>query len=222
MDRRMMGFGLALVAQVALLAAVPWGRSENLSTTAHTIWLKATARDQPDVMRGQYLNLDYEISDPAQFTELEELRSGATVYTVVRETHPGIWKGLRVDHELPSDLPANHVAIRGEAVDRGLQIHAFLRKEADGSWTADSVVTGDPRSRFDLGQQDRALARAWIKRQGIAYRDIETYFVPESERRRIDRDLRAHPEEVVAKVRVSETGRASLMQIRIQDRSYDF
>ena len=56
---------------------------------------------------------------------------------------------------------------------------------------------------------------------GIAYRDIETYFVPESERKRIEEDLRAHVE-VVAKVRVSGTGRASLIQIRIQDRAYDF
>ena len=56
---------------------------------------------------------------------------------------------------------------------------------------------------------------------GIAYRGIETYFVPESERKRIEEDLRAHVE-VVAKVRVSGTGRASLIQIRIQDRTYDF
>ena len=222
MNRRMAGFGLALLAQVALLAVVvPWGRDGDQST-AHIIWLKATARDQHDVMQGQYLNLDYEISDPNQFTEIEKLRSGETVYAVVREIRPGIWRGLRIDHELPSDLPADQVAIRGETVDRGLQIHAFLHEEADGTWTADSVVTGDLRSRFDHGREDRAVAGAWIRRLGIAYRDIETYFVPESERKRIEEDLRAHPKEVVAKVRVSETGRTSLIQIRIQDRAYDF
>lgn len=219
MNRRMAGFGVALLAQVALLAAVPWGRGGD--STAHTIWLKATARDQHDVMQGQYLKLDFEISDPNQFTEIEELRPGETVYAVVRETRPGIWSGLRLDHELPSDLPADQVAIRGETVDRGLQIHAFLHEAADGTWTADSVVTGDLRSRIDHGQEDRAVAGAYISRQGIAYRDIETYFVPESERKRIEEDLRAHVE-VVAKVRVSGTGRASLIQIRIQDRTYDF
>ena len=62
MNRRMAGFGVALLAQVALLAAVPWGRGGD--PTAHTIWLKATARDQHDVMQGQYLKLDFEISDP--------------------------------------------------------------------------------------------------------------------------------------------------------------
>ena len=221
MNRRMAAFGVALLAQVALLAAVPWGRGGDQST-AHTIWLKATARDQHDVMQGQYLSLDYEISDPNQFTEIVELRSGETVYAIVREVRPGIWSGLRLDHELPSDLPVDQVAIRGETVDRGLQIHVFLHEKVDGTWTADSVVTGDLRSRLDHGQAGRAVAGAWISRQGIAYRDIETYFVPQSERRRIAQDLRAHPQEVVAKVRVSDTGRTSLIQIRIQDRAYDF
>ena len=220
MNRHMAGFGLALLTQVALLAVVPWGRGGE--QTAHTIWLKATARDRHDVMQGQYLNLDYEISDSNQFTKAEKLRSGETVYAVVREIRPGIWSGLRLYHELPSDLPANQVAIRGETVDRGLPIHAFLHEKADGTWTADSVVIGDLRSRFDHERDDRAVAGAWISRVGIAYRDIGTYSVPESERKRIEEDLRAHPKEAVAKVRVSGTGRASLIQIRIQDRAYDF
>ena len=222
MNRRMAGFALALIAQVALLAAVPWDRGSDAST-AQTIWLKATtAGDHHDVMRGQYLNLTYDISEPRQFTEVAELPTGVPVYAVVHETRPGIWSALRVERELPADLPPGQVAIKGQTVDRGLQIQAFLREKADGSWTADSVVTRNQHSPFDREQKDRALASAWVPRQGIAYPDIESYFVPQSQRRRVEEDLRAHPDAIRVQVRVSDTGRAALLQMRIEDRPYDF
>jgi uncharacterized membrane-anchored protein len=223
MSRRSAGFGLALLAQVVLLAAVPWPWGDD-ELTAHTIWLQTTASDQHHVLQGEYLNLDYEIADPSHFDFRDELRSGEAVYAVVREIRPGIWSGLRLDHQLPSDLPADQVAIRGEIVDRSLNIRAFLHEKEDGTWTADSVVvTADLWSAPEPDErEDRAVASAYIRRQRIAYRDIETYFVPESERKPIEEDLHAHPKEVAAQVRVSETGRASLMQIRIQDRTYDF
>ena len=212
------GFALALVVQVALLAAVPWER-EGDESAAQTIWLKARAGgERHDVMRGEYVNLTYDISDPAQFAEIGEVRSGETVYAVLQEVEPGFWSGLRIDKELPE----GQVAIEGTGSDRGLQINAFLRREADGAWAADSVVTGEMPRDFDHEQKDRALAGAWVRRRAIAYRDIDSYFVPESERRVFEDDLMAHPEEVLVQVRVGEGGEATLMQIRIQDRAYDF
>ena len=218
------GFALALVVQVALLAAVPWERDGEKST-AQTIWLKARAGgERHDVMRGKYVNLTYDISDPAQFAEIAELRSGETVYAVLQELEPGVWSGLRIDTELPSQLPEGQVAIEGRGSDRGVPINAFLRREADGTWAADSIVTGEmpPRSFDHEQKKDRALARAMVRRQVIAYGDIDSYFVPENERRVFEDDLLAHPEEVLAQVRVGEGGEATLMQIRIQDRAYDF
>ena len=216
------GFALALVVQVALLAAVPWER-EGEESMAQTIWLEARAGgERHDVMRGEYVNLTYDISDPAQFAEIGELRSSETVYAVLQELEPGVWSGLRIQTELPSQLPEGQVAIRGTGSDRGLQINAFLRREADGAWAADSIVTGEMPRDFDHEQKDRALAGAMVRRQAIAYRDIDSYFVPESERRLFEDDLLAHPEEVLVQVRVGEGGEATLMQIRIQDRAYDF
>lgn len=219
MNRSHAGFGLALLAQVALLAAVPWNRAGD-ETTGRTIWLKATASDRHDVMQGDYLRLDYEI--PRLPAGTAEVRRGERVFVVLRQTSLGIWSGLQVEADMPSDLPEDQVVIRGEAVDRGLEIHAFLHEEMDGSWTADSVVTGRLHVAFDRQQQDKAVAGTWVRRNTIVYRDIESYFVPAGERERIREDLRAHPQEVAAQVRVDATGRAVLLQVRIQDRLYDF
>jgi uncharacterized membrane-anchored protein len=228
MSGRTLWFALALVVQVALLAAVPWDREADESST-QTIWLEAQAGgDRHDLMRGEYVNLTYDISDLTQFADAAEVgedrgrRSGEVVYAIVEELNPGVWSGVRIETDLPPDLPNGQVAIKGMVSDRGLKINAFLRQEADGTWAADSVVTGEMPRDFDREQKDRALADAWVTRQMISYQDIESYFVPASERQRLEEDLLAHPEEVLAEVRVGENGSASLLQMRIQDRVYDF
>lgn len=223
MNKTYAGFGLALLVQVILLAAIPWGRVGDAST-GQTIWLEVRASDRQDVMQGPYLDLDYEISDPKQFAEVAKLNIGRKVYAVVHQTDSGVWRGLRVENDLPTLLPENHVAILGAVVDRGVEIHAFLHEEEDGSWTADSVMTGRKslKDRPVHRQEDRVVASAWVGQGGIVYRDIESYFVPESRRQQLAQDLRTYPEEVFAQVRVDELGRATLLQVRIQERVYDF
>ena len=230
MSARTVWFALALVAQVALLAALQWEREAD-DSSSRTVWLRAHAGgDRQDVMRGPYVNLTYDISDPTQFVDTtriadgdRELHSGKATYVVVVETQPGLWSGLRmIQGKRPADLPEGQVAIKGEVVDRGTQINAFLRKGADGSWAADSIVTGEMPRNFDREQQDRAIAGAWVMRKSIAFRDIDSYFVPQNERQRFKEDLLAYPEEVRAQVRVTEDGSASLLQVRVKDRVYDF
>ena len=221
MNRTTAGFCLALVAQVALLAAVPWGRAGD-EATGRTVWLKAAARNRQDVAQGGYLELEYEISALGRLAGAEELKNGDRAWGVMEQTTGGTWEGLRVVAEPPEDLPDDQLAIRGEIVDRGLEIRAFLHEAADGSWAADSIVAGHFESRPEPFQEDRTVANAWVRQRAIALRDIESYFVPESERARIEDDLRAHPQEVTAQVRVNESGGASLLQVRVQDRAYDF
>ena len=230
MNARAVWFALALLAQVALLAALPWQR-EAEDSTSQTIWLAARAGgDRQDVMRGAFVNLTYDISNPARLVETTSvaaedrtLRAGEATYVVVTETEPGLWSGLRIiQGRLPNDLPEGQVAIKGEVVDRGMQINAFLRQEADGSWAADSIVPGEMPRTFDRQRQDRAIAGAWVMRTSIAFRDIDSYFVPQSQRQRFKEDLLAYPEEVRARVRVTKSGGASLLQVRVRDRVYDF
>lgn len=223
MNKTYAGFGLALLLQIVLLAAIPWGRVGDASS-GQTIWLEVRASDRHDVMQGPYLDLDYEISDPKQFAEISELSMGEKVYAVVCQTDSGVWRGLRVENAMPASLPENHVAILGAVVDRGVEIHAFLHEEADGSWTADSVMAGRKSLKDGSAhrQENRAIASTWVGRGVIVYRDIESYFVPESQRQQLAEDLRTHPEEVFAQVWVDELGRTTLLQVRIQERAYDF
>ena len=225
-----LGFVLALAAQVALLAALPWNRQAD-DSASQTIWLVAKAGGgRQDVMRGQYVSLTYDISDPARFVDSSlgsddrrALQASESIYVVLTETEPGLWSGLRIVRgEPPSGLAEGQVMIRGEVVDRGLQINAYLRQEPDGSWAADSIVTGELPRMFDREQQGRALAGARVKRTVIAYRNIDSYFVPQNEQQRFKEDLLNHPQDVRAQVRVNEDGSASLLVVRVQDRTYDF
>lgn len=221
MKRTTAGFCLALVAQVALLAALPWERAGD-EATGRTVWLKAAARNRQDVAKGEYLELEYEISALGRLSGAKELKNGDRAWVVMQLTAGGMGEGLRVVAEPPEGLLDDQLAIRGEIVDRGLEIRAFLHETTDGSWAADSIVAGHFESRPEPSQEDRTVANAWVRQRAIALRDIESYFVPESERARIDDDLRAHPQEVTAQVRVDGSGGATLLQVRIHDRAYDF
>ena len=58
MNRSHLGFGLALLLQVALIAAMPLRRADD-ETDGAAIWLKVRAYDRHDVMQGDYLKLHY-------------------------------------------------------------------------------------------------------------------------------------------------------------------
>jgi len=61
-----------------------------------------------------------------------------------------------------------------------------------------------------------------VQRRGIDFRDIESYFVPQAQRQHLGDDIRAHPDEVAAQVRVGSAGEAALLRVRVQDRLNDF
>lgn len=219
MRRMHVAFALALIVQVALLAAVPGNRVVD-GGGGREIWLKARASEDQNIWQGNSLRLTYEIA--AGHLLDGEPKPRGSIYVVVVETPGGIWEGLRAETSLPSDLPAGQVFIRGEVVDRGLQVRAYLHESDDGSWEADSVVTAELPGRVDEPQKDRVMAGAWVSRPAITFPDIESYFVPESEHAQIETDLRARPRDLAAQVRVNESGRATLLQLRLGDRTYDF
>lgn len=219
MKRMHVPFALALIVQVALLAAVPGKRV--VDGGGREIWLKVRASEDQEIWRGNYLDLTYEISDGSLLRG--EPQPGGNIYVVLRETPGGVWEGLRAETALPIGLPGDEVAIRGEVVDRGLQVHAFLHESDDGTWAADSVITTRSPRRVDETQQDSvALARAWVSRPAIAFPDIESYFVPESARAQLEAALRVQSSDLAVQVRVNESGRAALLQLRIGDRVYEY
>ena len=218
MTRKCGWFGLALLAQLALLTAVPWGRTGE--GTGTTLWLRAMAMHRDDPMQGHYLKLDYEISAPACLDQAGDPGRGRSVFVVLQQVPDGTWEALRTEPELPSGIHSDQVAIRGTTTDRGMSVQVSLHENPDGSWEADSVLVGPRASRPPAGEH-QTVARAWIKRTAIVY-GIESYFVPKGERERLGEDLRSNPGEVAAQVRVDDRGRASLLRLRVQDRVYEF
>lgn len=217
MTRKCGWFGLALLVQLVLLAAVPWGRTSE--GAGRTLWLEATALRRDDPMQGHYLELDYAISTPASLTRTNDWGRGEGVFVVLRQAPDGMWKAIRTEPELPPEIPQDQVVIRGTTVDRFVPLRVQFHERADGSWEADSVLVGREPSRPRDGKQ-QTVARARVHTPAIAY-GIESYFVPEGQRERLEEDLRRHPTEVATQVRVDEGGRAILLKLRIQDRVYD-
>jgi uncharacterized membrane-anchored protein len=213
-------FGLALLAQTAVLLAIPISRDGG-SETDREIWLQVTADDRQDVMRGDYLQLRYAVSDPPHQEALGGFEAGGDVYVVLQEAGPDRWRILRVLVDPPTDLPADQVVLRGQILDGGLQIRAYLSESADGTWEADSVVTTRHPERI-VQEEGRTLAHAWVSRRAVGFRDIESLFVPESQRAALQQDMIAHPDAVYARVRVSPSGDASVHGLRVGGRAYDF
>ena len=105
-------FGLAVLAQVAILAVKPAEKLIIRHVTGRVITLRTKPVDPYDVMRGYYMTLGYEISDPPGFNHLERNR-GNKVYTLLEKGNDGVWNAVSVSDELPVNLSANQAVIRG-------------------------------------------------------------------------------------------------------------
>ncbi len=96
-------FGLCVLAQLAILAVKPTEKLIIRHVTGGVITLQTVPVDPYDVMRGYYMTLRYEISDPPEFKYSRE-KSGATVYTLLKKGPDGVWHGVSVSDEIPTDL----------------------------------------------------------------------------------------------------------------------
>lgn len=128
-------FWLALVAQFLLLATVPAQAIYTL-TTGTTVFLQTAPVDPYDVLRGYYQVLSYDISRVDQLAKLpggEQLPKNQSTtqeifVTLALPSRSGrqAAKPIAVSRQLPSNLPANQVAIRG--ISNGWQVKYDLEK----------------------------------------------------------------------------------------------
>ena len=212
MVKRYVWFGVALLAQIGILAALPLGRNES----GKGIWLSAKVTNLRDVMRGSGIRLKYDIE------RLEERRKrGETVYTTLRRQSDSTWSVDTAWADRPSDVSPASILIRGKTARRWEPIHVILRQKSDGTWLADSVAIGQVDTPFGNVESHRAVATASVPRDyvdlGIGYCDV-----PDGLRKRIVRDIRKHPEQFAALVQVDPQGRASLLGLRVQEREFRF
>ncbi|NJL01295.1 MAG: GDYXXLXY domain-containing protein [Spirulinaceae cyanobacterium SM2_1_0] len=183
-------FALPLALQTALILALP-ARNAYTFATGTTVVLQTAPVDPYDFLRGYYQTLGYEIS---QQDTLAALPGGEAVfgedrpYTdhfyVVLEpptsetSPPRPWQPVRISGELPDDLTAGQIALRGEYRD----------------WQ-------------------------------ITY-GLERYYMPESQREAINRDIgdvqRSQPEAFRVEVKVGGDGVAVPVSLWVQERHYRF
>ncbi|MBE0535240.1 MAG: GDYXXLXY domain-containing protein [Phycisphaerae bacterium] len=100
----------------------------------------------------------------------------------------------------------------------GRTAYVVLKPAADGAWSAESVHTERPK---DLAE-DAVLIKGRQQRRGSITYGIESYYIPENDRDRIERDLRNNAGKARAEIKVDAFGNAALVRILIEDRIYEY
>jgi uncharacterized membrane-anchored protein len=124
---------LPLGLQTLLMAAIP-AQDAYTNLTGKTVILQTAPVDPYDLLRGYSQTLGYDISTPSNLSKLpggdwfKQQTSGA-VYVVLQApptaaTPPKPWKPVRVSDRLPTSLPPNQIALKGEL--EGARVHYGL------------------------------------------------------------------------------------------------
>jgi uncharacterized membrane-anchored protein len=98
-----------------------------------------------------------------------------------------------------------------------IAVYVVLREGTDGVWAAESVHDSWPDVPADR-VVIKGLYRYWMPMEF----GIERFFIPETAREAVEKDLREHREGARVEVKVDSFGRAALMRLRIGDRVYDY
>lgn len=205
-------FGVALLAQIGILAALPLNRGDS----GREIWIPAKARNLQHVMRGAGIRIDYEFARTGAHR-----KRGETVYVTLRMQADSTWAVEETGPEKPSEVSAGRVVVRGKTAYRWVPINVVLRRAASGEWIADSVVVGHDDGPLGYGETDQTVARGSFREKYVNF-GIGHYNVPERLRKSIVEDIRKHPDKFAALVRVAPNGSASLLGFRVQDREFRF
>ncbi len=140
---------LQTLALVAMVAMKQWTLA-----TGTPVLLETEPIDPRSVFRGDYVRLAYAISDldHARFPGLEDFERHDEIYVLLRAAEP-YWEPVSIHHDRP-EVPARHVAIRGEVGYSGV----VYDPESDNSRHETSVRYGIENYFVPEGE-GRALER---------------------------------------------------------------
>ena len=140
---------------------------------------------------------------------------GVTVFLKVGPMDPyDVLSGYYVILDYEIARPAA-LAITPDLV-QGQQVFVMIRDRPDGSWHATRVLTEKP----ELAATGELALRADYMAERFQF-GIESYFIPEEVRDEVEADLRAHPDDARAEVRVDPaSGKAAIVGLHIAGRSY--
>ena len=101
--------------------------------------------------------------------------------------------------------------------ETGQAVYLVLTEGADGVWERHSSHRDWPNTIPEGAVVLKGIKQDW---RGVRF-GIETFFIPEKGRDRIERDLRQNAGKALADIKVDRFGRAALVRLRIEDRIYD-
>ncbi|MEH2235213.1 GDYXXLXY domain-containing protein [Nostoc sp.] len=188
-----------LAVQTGLIMAVP-AQALYTDVTGKTVILQTVPVDPNNVLDGNTLALDYNISRTANLSRLpgwqtlvskgrgsgRRLPEGTNIYVILQEQLssgrgvPTAWRPLRVTSDRPTTLRANQVALKG------------------------------------------------VYQDGSVNYGLETYYIKENQRRQIRNDLQAQRARrgqvppIVVKAKVDPQGKAVPVSMWVRDRNYRF
>lgn len=151
MNKRALIFGVAILLQTLILVGVP-AKKIYTRSNGRDVVLKVAPVDPYSILSGYYVILGYDIGNPESFAEDVKLEEGASVYTIVEQQPDGVWKPVKIEKELPKNLPPNHIALRGKW--NGWQvaygIEEFYIPETKRQQIADDLTKNRSEARVDV------------------------------------------------------------------------
>lgn len=103
--------GVALV-QTAALCWMIWDRVQLLAN-GREITLQVVPVDPRSLFRGDYVILNYDISDVESPEQTRRMRRGETVYVTLKENQDGLWQAVRTSTETPAAGAPGEVVLKG-------------------------------------------------------------------------------------------------------------
>jgi uncharacterized membrane-anchored protein len=161
-------FFLAAVAlQILILLGVP-ARKAYTRATGRDVVLKVAPVDPYSILSGYYVILGYDISRPANFPNAPKFAPDEVIYAIVEQQAEGVWTPVAIERELPKNLPANRLAIRGRWNDWRITygIEEFYIPEEKRNVIADDLSKNQSEAHVDVkvdAQGNAALIRLRIQ-----------------------------------------------------------
>lgn len=109
-------FVLAVLVQLGIVIYPSAQKIAIRSVPENVITLRTKPVDPYDVMRGYYMTLNFEISEPPGFTH-DEGRVGETVYTVLERGDDEVWNAVSTSYAMPA-LKQGQRIIKGWVAQR--------------------------------------------------------------------------------------------------------
>lgn len=105
-------FVLAVAVQLAILAAIP-ARVIIARSYGTTVALKIRPVDPYDILSGYHMVIRYDISNLKETAGWDDAPRKGHIYVVLTEGSDASWNAVSVHAEMPEDLPAGAVVIKG-------------------------------------------------------------------------------------------------------------